>query len=240
MIARPVNYLTYNGKSIADFNAYISGDGTFSSPEVFYEVVEIPGRNGDVLLGGNKYKNVTVKYSTFILEDFEESIRALRNFFLSNFGYHRLEDTYHPDEYRMAAFTGPFEPTVTYLQAAQFDLNFNCRPQRYLKDGEVQRTFTESDRIHNPTSFDSKPIIRVYGKGVVTIGEYEVTIADTSEQEYINIDCDNMECFNGTTNCNSLVSMNKLDFPILPPGDTEITLGEGITEVRIWPRWWIL
>ena len=240
MIARPMNYLIYNGKSIADFNAYISGGGTFSSPEVAYEVVEIPGRNGDLILGGDRYKNVTVSYESWILEDFEESIRNLRNFFLANPGYHRLEDTYHPDEYRMALYAGPFDPEVLYLSAANFTMEFNCRPQRYLKDGEVPRDYTENGTIYNPTFFNSKPILRVFGKGVLTIGDYTVTISSESEYDYINIDCDNMECFNGTNNCNALVSINHLDFPILPPGETEIALGEGITEIKIWPRWWML
>lgn len=244
MIARPENYLIFNGRSTADFNTYISGDGTFSSPERNFETITIPGRNGDYFIDSENYKNITVTYKAFIMEDFSSSISELRNFLSSNFGYHRLEDSYHQDEYRMASFSGKLEPDVVLLQAANFDLEFNCKPQRFLKSGEEPTTLTSNGVLYNPTLFKSLPIIRIYGNGTLSIisddGSTQTITIENSAHSYINIDCENMECFYEENNCNGLVTFSSLDFPKLSPGEITIELGTGITKTIIWPRWWKL
>lgn len=83
----------------------------------------------------------------------------------------------------------------------------------------------------------AKPLIRVYGKGIVQIGKQTIEILK-APTEYIDIDCDIQDCFEGTVNRNSYVSLT--DFPVLGPGSNGITLGTGITKVEITPRWWIL
>ena len=50
--------------------------------------------------------------------------------------YQRLEDDYHPDEYRMAIFTGPLDFDTRFLnRSGETTLNFNCKPHRYIKAG---------------------------------------------------------------------------------------------------------
>ena len=45
-----INYLVIDGKPSLDFGLVISGAGTFTSPQKRYEEVDIPGRNGKLLL----------------------------------------------------------------------------------------------------------------------------------------------------------------------------------------------
>ena len=85
--------------------------------------------------------------------------------------------------------------------------------------------------------FDAKPLIRVYGVGELGIGSETITITKGAT-EYIDIDCDIQDCYEGLENRNGLVSLT--DFPTLPSGNTGITLGTGITKVEITPRWWTL
>ena len=93
-------------------------------------------------------------------------------------------------------------------------------------------TLTEEGTITNPTLFTSKPLIRVYGTGTLTVGDRTVEITKVSS--YVFIDCDLEECYKGTVNCNGNVKVT--DFPVLPPGDTGIGFTEGITKVLITPR----
>lgn len=240
------HYVVYNGKPLTDFSLYISGHGTFNSAERDVKKVEVPGKSGDLIFDNGRFKNVTITYKdAFILENdddlpaFARKIRALSTFLKSSPGYHRLEDTYHPDEYRLAACTTDIDPEVYYLIAGQFDLEFDCKPQRFLKTGEKPVTYTAKGKIFNPTTLNAKPLIRVYGYGEVGIGEETFTIA-SHEQEYIDIDCDMMDCFCGAVNCNSYVTLNSDDFPILTPGANGIEFSGNVTKVIITPRWWFI
>lgn len=231
------NYFTLDGVDSRTLGVYISGQGTFSASARPYEAQPIPGRNGDILTGGKRLENGVLTYPAFIVRDFDANIRELRNFLLSRVGYVRLVDTYHPDEFRMVYYEGPFEPDVTERNnAANFDLEFFCKPQRFLLSGETAASFTGAGTITNPTRFPSQPLIRVYGTGTVGIGSTTITI--TAANTYTDIDCALMAAYKGTTNRNAYVQLNTLDYPVLPPGNTGVALGSGISRVEITPRWW--
>ena len=240
------HYVVYNGRPLSDFSLYISGHGTFNSAERDVKKVEVPGKSGDLIFDNGRFKNVTVTYKdAFILEDdddpvsFARKMRELASFIKSSPGYHRLEDTYHPDEYRLASCVSTIDPEVYYLVAGQFDLEFDCKPQRFMKSGEKPLTYTSNGKIFNPSSFNSKPIIRVYGYGTLAVGEETITINQHSQQ-YIDIDCDMMNCYCGVVNCNRYVSLNSDEFPVLAPGPNGVNFSGNISRVIITPRWWFI
>lgn len=231
------NYFTLDGVDSRTFGVYISGQGTFSAPARPYESQPVPGRSGDILTGGKRLENGELTYPAFIVRDFESNIRNLRNFLLSRVGYVRLVDSYHPDEFRMVYYGEAFEPEVTERNnAANFDLVFGCKPQRFLLSGETSQTFTSAGTINNPTLFPAQPLIRVYGTGTVGIGSTTITI--TAANTYTDIDCAIMAAFKGSTNRNSYVQLSSLDFPTLKPGNNAISLGGSVSRVVITPRWW--
>lgn len=455
------NYLTIAGKDSRDFGVYISGHGTFSAPEKAYTFYDVPGRNGAIIGNDHRLENIEVSYECFIYTNFNQNIAEFRTFLLSLDGYQKLTDSYHPDEYRLAVYVGPFEPDVTAKNdAGSFTLTFNCKPQRWLISGETTyswvsggaqdvsgyeidmyaplvnsnvlkwdyerhefeyfkewngsgwdtikkiafasvvnvsingatnyeadvssfgitsgqvnlitgdisinskvialpttgwtlytdpypivtkfrlacadaesvynctdfltaasgsktyivaipgylevRThdflsvaqfetylsnldhdvlvdyeltsaethssaitpytpnypeegfftitdevtnsspyfkyatftaaYTASDSMSNPTSFPSEPLVRVYGNGTFEMDG--VTITVTNATSYTDIDCELMDCYEGTTNRNKDVSFSTYDFPKLQPGDNEIDIVSGITAVEITPRWW--
>lgn len=136
------NYFTLNGVDSRDFGVYINGQGTYSAPEKDYTFYQIPGRSGDIIGSENRLMNIEITYHAFIYADFDNNMAAFRSFLLSLDGYQRLEDSYHPDEFRMACYTGPFDPAVTVVNdAGEFDIVFNCKPQRYLKSGETSYSY---------------------------------------------------------------------------------------------------
>lgn len=233
------NYFTFADKSCKDFNVYVSGQGTYNAPARVYSTYNIPGRNGDLYIDEKRFENIDITYPAFIFEDMIENVEGLRNYLLSKVGYQRLEDTYNPDEFRMAIFSDGFDFEVDPRhEVSIFDITFHCKPQRFLKSGEKVYTLTSNGSIKNPTECDSKPLIRVYGNGVLGIGSQSITIAGTSG--YTDIDCEMMDCFNGTENRNSKVTLTDYNFPVLKPGINNFSLGSGITKVEVTPRWWRL
>ena len=232
-----INFLTYKGTSSRDFATFISGGGTFDAPEREIERFEVPGRSGDLIIDNHKFKNITVKYSAFINRDFEQNFAALRSFLLSDYGYFRLEDTYHPDEYRMAAFAGPIEANMFMAKYGSFDLEFDCMPQRWLKSGENSIQLGESEliKIWNPTRFTAKPLIIVASTGTFYVNGTQVQV--TTNNGNLVIDSDLEECYEGTTNRNADVSFSNYSFPELTPGENTIQTGAGMY-IQLTPRWW--
>lgn len=231
-----INYLTYDGKNLRDYGVFVNGTYTFSSPERSIERIVVPGRSGTLTIDNQRYENIEVSYAAFIVRDFAKNIEGLRNYLSTSAGYRRLEETYHPDEYRMARFVSGLQVEATpLLREGNFTLVFDCKPQRYLRSGDQQINFNGSGSLINPTMQVAKPLIRVWGNGSVGIGSATITLANTTN--YTDIDCESMDAYYGSTNRNSNISGT---FPMLEPGNNGVTLGTGITKVQITPRYWII
>ena len=231
------HYLTIDGVSSEDFNIWISGGATFDSPKRDVETVQVPGRDGDLVFDNGRNENQSLKYPAFITRGFQKNIDNFTDFISSLRGYKRLEDTYHPDEYRMALFSDGVKVKTTAANlAGEFDITFNCKPQRWLKEGEKPITFTADGSIKNPTYQVAKPLLRVYGTGTVKIGGVTITIS--SANVYTDIDCETMDAYKGAVNCNANISTSNDEFPTLGAGATGIVLGGSVTQVDITPRWW--
>lgn len=130
--------ITFGGLDSAFFDIWLSGEGTFAAPERDVKKVSVPGRNGDLMIDGGKWENIDVTYPAYIHTDFFNKFEEFRKEICRERGYQRLEDTYHPDEFRMGILTDGLNPNnfVNFYRSGQFDLTFNCKPQRFLKSGE--------------------------------------------------------------------------------------------------------
>ena len=122
--------------------------------------------------------------------------------------------------------------------SVQFDIEFTRKPQRFLRSGEGVVTYNATGKIYNPTLFDALPLIRIYGNGTLTVGTTSVTWSGASA--YVDVDCDIQDAFYLGSNMNQYITLSGYNVPKLVPGETQITLGDGIAKVEITPRWWIL
>lgn len=232
-----MHFFTIDGKKSKDYGLYISGCGTFNSPERDYEIVSIPGRNGDLILDNGRYKNVTLEYPAFIRQRFSGSAQAVRSWLLGTTGYRRLEDSYHKEEFRRAIYSGNIQFDMRALNTSgETTLSFYCQPQRWLKSGEDKITITERTVLENETNFEAKPLLRVYieDSGILTVGERVVQIAGVNG--CIDIDSELENVYYGTQNLNKKIILQS-EFPTLKKA-TEISFSGGITKVEIKPRWW--
>ena len=234
-----INTFTFNGRTSSEFGVYISGLQSFDTPQKSIETIVVPGRNGTLTIDNNRYENIPVSFLCFIPNNFKTNYESLRNFLLSgSAGYLRLEDTYHPNEYRLARYVKGIEPDLSQeIKAGSFTLEFDCEPQRFLTSGEIITELTADGTISNLTRFNSKPLVRIFGAGGLTIGSTQLTIT-TAGTAYIDIDSEAQDISEGTTNRNSNVELT--EFPELVPGDNGIVIGAGISKVQITPRWWQL
>lgn len=175
--------LEFDGESSKGYGVYITGAAVYNAPEREVEMITIPGRNGSFALDHGRFQNIEVTYPAGIFADneldFAQAVSDFRNFLCSKKGYCRLTDDYNPDEYRMAIYKSGLEVTPATLTAGQFNITFDCKPQRFLMSGESAVSLASGDRIFNPTLFESSPMLEVTGYGSITInGTEEITIAN--------------------------------------------------------------
>lgn len=171
---------TFNGISAADYGVYVTDVNVFNSAERAVEYITIPGRNGSFALDHGRFENITVVYDCALMQDtdvdFVTAISDFRNALASAKGYQRLEDDMNPDEYRMAVFSKGLEAPTLNQQTATFKVEFNCKPQRYLKSGETAVSVSSGDTVTNPTPFDASPILEIDGTGAVDIGANQIVL----------------------------------------------------------------
>jgi len=233
------NYFTLGGVDSRTYGVYISGQGTFDSPARSLAITAVPGRNGDIIGMETRLQNGTFTYKdAYIFKTFASNIEAFKALLLSAVGYRKLIDSYHPDEFRMVVYQGPLTVKPNDRNnAAKFDITFNAKPQRFLNSGESVTTLNATGTINNPTLFASKPLIRVYGNGVLGVGSDSITVSNNASN-YMDIDCEAGLAYRGASNMNNSIMLSGFDFPELKGGTNNIALGTGISKVEITPRWW--
>lgn len=239
-----VNYFIFNGESSLDYGVYIGGQGTYNAPQRDVKKVSIPGRNGDLILDNGRFLNIQVSYPIVVMDEFRDKTDAIRAWLSKPVTYARLEDTYHPDEYRMAMLTGGIQfETSAFNKTGKAVVTFDCKPERFLKSGEIPVMIFPGDTVQNPTRFESKPLIHVTieqsgnKSGTVTIGNQTITLTNISEG-YVDIDCALMDCFCGAANMNGKVSLGNGGFPVLPPGKTGVSRTGAVNDIVVTGRWW--
>lgn len=218
---------TFGGISAANYGVSVDCSQSFATPQRIIEVTQVLGRNGDhILYDPGTFENVIISYPCFIPSEFTSRFSDFLAHLYAKQNYQTLTDTAHPGLQRSAYFVQAVTPqTGVYNKSGMFTLQFSCGPW-YLSLGLSPIDFTENGRIVNPTPFVSKPKYYVEGVGTVTLGiaSFTTTASPT------NIDVDHLETDNPFTG----------PYVRLSPGETEIVLGEGITLLRITPRWWTI
>ena len=174
--------LTFDGVNSKNYGVYITGNAVYNAPERDVTMIEIPGRNGAFAKDNGRFSNIEVTYHAGLFgdteSDFADGISAFRNQLCSRVGYCRLTDEYNPDEYRLAVYKSGLDVDVASLEAGEFDITFECKPQRFLTSGEVATAYASGATITNPTLFASHPILQVKGYGGIEINGGEIIVAN--------------------------------------------------------------
>lgn len=258
--------LMFNGVSSKDIGLEVETFPTYDIPRREYNVYHVPGRNGDIIIDTGTFENVyrTYKVSIATWDKVPYSVKMNRvaEWLHSTSGYARLEDSYDKDYYRMAYYTDPLSFENLFDEAGRGELKFVCKPQRYLKSGEVPLTLNmptggaqATMTINNKTGFNALPLFQVThdgtnesafdvinNSGMYTIGVYHTSLSpvyvDSELQDAWAIDN------SGTTpvivNENSLIAVNNGEFPRLTPGLNTINIYGGVSSMSILPRWWTI
>lgn len=249
--------VSFNGISTEDLGLIVQTSPVHTFPEKDAETYHIPGKNGDVVIDNNTYKNVERTYNFAAIfkqgDEFAAVARKITAWLNSAKGYARLEDSYEPEFFRYAMYRKNNEMLNYWDQATTLNATFECKPQRYLRTGDefVEIQNGVDNELVNPFKFNAKPIIKVSTNGAnATIsfkrmndsGQLEVvnTITITKSVTDLIIDTELQDCYNSSGYKNNIVTLSNFEFPELQEGTTYVTVNAAVTSIEIKPRWWTL
>ena len=127
-------------------------------------------------------------------------------------------------------------------QTGLFTLNFDCKPQRFLKTGEYPTPVEEPMALLNPTAFTALPLITVYGTGEGTVTVGDITVRIKVMEDHLILDSDTQNAY---TEADGVMTNQNYNiyapvFPQLEPGVNQISWTGGVERLEIIPRWWTL
>lgn len=252
------NYFIFNGIDSRDYGIWILSKNSYDTPKKNLTFISVPGRNGDIVIDNGSYSNIDISYEVRIeVEklrlfnpnlDFAYWLDELKDLFYPLIGnYYELEDSYNPNYYRLACFTGDLSFTVKNksLEFIDTTFSFNCKPYRYRQDGkdEIEITGSYTNAIKNPELYVSLPLIEI-NKGSsntsqITInGQSYYFLFSNVEIDNVKIDSESQIVYNGTTNYyKQYIPPTQLIFPQLSAGNNLVVKSSGTGTVKIIPRW---
>ena len=196
-----MNYFTLDGHSTTEWGIGLSAGGAYDAPARKGESISVPGRNGNIWVDDGSFENVMLTYPCWMSEDFDTNIDGFRAFLaLHADKYYELRDTYHPGEYRLARYAGPFtaEPG-TRNKSGRMEVVFDCQPQRFFVSGYSWRNipvpsidpsqgFATLLDEENPSGFKAAPVLMVSATSAVQdTAQIELSLRNDAQNRYIYV-----------------------------------------------------
>lgn len=262
------NAIEYNGISSIELGLKINRVNPFVAPTRRVTKYTVPGRNGAVIVDDGCYDNVQLDYTAALYHaDIGDAAAAaaIKQWLCVDGNYHRLEDSRWPDHYMMGV---ALPPVITQIgsvrRSIEVAISFNCRPERWLKIGDVEtpiRTVQAEQQpaytyLNNGSGFIANPLLYI---GTCTndiivqlrqstwIGYAQYKIAAHSGVIEIDTRTRNAVFSESGQSANSVIAylQNGPDEFELLPGVTQLAayytaVDDEFARVGIKPRWWVL
>lgn len=239
--------LIFGNHGAAEFHLTIEKYPSMKIPRRRITPISVPGRNGVLHIDEGTFESYIQPYECYFHDLAKSSPKVaheIKTWLLSGEVCRRLEDTYDPECFRIATYKGPADIENTLNQYGRCRIEFDVQPEAYLKSGEKSVSFSSPDTITNPTGFDSKPLINVYGTGLgrLDINGYTAEFVKPINQ-VVTLDCEIMDAYRqmgegAPEDKNSAVKIPI--FPTLQPGVNNISWSGDISKIEIIPRWWTI
>ena len=233
-----INQFKYKGISSADMGIIITKSPNIGSAERDEEYISVPGKSGDVINDNGRFKNITVSYEAALLSDdrpLDLMARKIKAWLQGETGYFKLTDTYDPNYFRMAAYSGSIDIEDKIRKIGITTLNFNCKPFKYRIDGENDIEITKATTLYNPEEWESLPYIKIVGSGAVTLHINNNSFYISAIDDYIEINSELQSAYKSNTLQNSKI--NFATFPTLSAGTNNISWVGSVSKIIIKARW---
>ena len=227
--------IIFNNKSSLDLGIEVIKRPEIPSPQPIYNSYDIPGKNGkEYELEGYEDIEIEVNFNFIDRETMHErfleckrwinTIKDNKLIFSDNLGvFYRVNYATITSNERVFKVIGKF--TVT----------FNCEPFAYEFEGQNEIEVNNYSTVFNYGDFESKPIIKINGEGLVTINLNDEIIKVNVGQNIIINSYLELSYKEDKTPQNSNI---KGKYPVLKLGENSISYSGGrIDSFIIIPNW---
>lgn len=194
------------------------------------EKIEVVGRDGFLTKDNGAYKGIlkTVECTITDLDNIDYICSWLdgsSNVIFSN----------EPDKIYRATIINQIEFKKVAVTFHTFIIQFDCMPHKYLINNPII-TLTSPGTIYNSGGAISKPVIKVFCTGDMSVTINSQVVNLTGISEYIEINSDLMDAYKGTQLCNNQMLG---EFPVLEIGNNNISWVGDCSKLEIIPnfRW---
>ena len=202
----------------------------------------VPGRSTPVVRELDAWEPIELSYEIAVAQVSPVPLSSTVDMavaWLTQGGELQLYDDTDPNVFYRVRSRGGGSLAPILHRARRATVKFDADPRRYLLTGETPVTVEVGDSatLDNPTANTATPRILVHAAssdaaqpGSITVGGAVLSFADGRD---LVIDCERRYASKTVTATDGV-------WPILPPGQTTVSLtGEGLS-AEIFPRWFVL
>ena len=212
----------FNGKhSYNDLGIVVKKMPSLTKAAKDIESIKVNGRNGNLHIDNGTYNSYTETIECVVMD--LSKIDLIKK---TLDGEGILKISTNPNRVYNVIIKNqiPFDKYLGVLR--EFPLQLEIEPFSYSEELKSINK-NESGVFEIQGNVNTPPNITVSGVGTITVNNKSIQVLESD----ITIDCELMNCTKNLINKNDQVILQ--DFPILIPGENSITLGVGITNVKI-------
>lgn len=217
-------YFIWNSENSLDNKIIVNKLPDIERPKERVEKIIVPERHGYLTQSDNTYEG-TIKTVECTLDNGD--INYINKWLTGN-----GEVTFSNEadkKYKANIINSiPFSEVIPSLN--EFIAVFDCQPFKYKLNEEIITIVSNNSTIYNEGTFQSEPIIKIYGSGDIIISINGEGISMKNVDEYVTIDSVLKDCYKDDMLKNGDMIG---DFPILNPGENMISFSGNVSKIDI-------
>lgn len=233
----------WSGKDLNDFGMRLLSELKFDGAERDIDEIEIPGRNGVVVIDNQRFNPViqNFKFTISLLKgkiNLESQIKEAQAFISGIYSFKDFSWDGEPNYIFKAKVDGKSSTTRDNPWIASVDIPIKLFPMKYLKD-----TYSNTRTLKSGESFQSKgtqvayPIITLIGTGNVTLTVNGKTFILKNVTVGVVIDCENQVVTDLAKKNSQMDKVYSYPFPNLNIGSNTISWDNSAFIGTITERW---
>jgi len=230
---------TYKKIKASDMNLRVLNQIGFTSPMRDIELINVPGRDGELIMDNGRYHSVVRSIPCRIearRDNIEQLMNRIHNWLGTDHKYHDFLWHNDLDFVYKAKIEGQIESQRVLSRLSLIDINLRIHPIKYLRSSLREREIKNGSVIVNTQALEAKPMIRIVGSGNITlqIGDQRVILENLPEGCIIDSETQTITNLAQTTTLFS--HMRSYPFPKLISGNNKLTWNANHMQVFIAPR----
>lgn len=222
------NIIKFAGVSNQAYGVVVTSMPAIPAPLERGEAISIPGRSGDVWRGEGAYEAVQISVTLWVPP--EADLAAVRGWLSGEGKLYIGSDPYYWRA-RVSAVTA-YTPCV-FNDGWTATVTFECMPFRHA-DGGIFTVTTNPYTVGNIFTAFAEPLIEINLTADAEISFCGTEFALTGLTGTVYVDCELQECYTADGVANDHMTG---PFPVIPPGDSEISWTGGVSSMTVTPRW---